>query len=58
MAHVEGKADEEQQQRDVQEHGEDRHNQVDLVVLQADASEVADERAPLGRPGDVALVLL
>ena len=58
MAHVEGKADEEQQKRDVKEHGEDRHDQVDLIVLQADAPVMPNEGASLRRSGDVALVLL
>ena len=58
LAYVEGEADEEQQQRDMKEHGKNRHDEVDLVELQSDAPVVADERAPLRRSGNVALVLL
>ena len=58
LAHIERETNEEKQQRDVQEHGEDRHDKVDFIVIQSDAPVVADERAPLRRSGDVALVLL
>ena len=58
LAHIERETDEEKQQRDVQEHGEDRNDHVDFVLLQADAPVVPNEGTLLRRSGNVALVLL